>query len=147
MPSTMTDSKTLAAEFIQAFNAHDESVIKSLTAPNARLTAPGDIRLEGKEAVAAYAIEWLRAFPDARITVTNEIVSGPWIVQEYTFEGTHRATLAGPLGQIPATNKRVVDRGVQVVRFDNELATDIRLYFDMVHVLTQLGLMPVPARV
>lgn len=147
MPVTMTDPKTLAVKFIQAFNAHDESVIKSLTAPNARLTAPGDIRLEGKEAVAAYAIEWLRAFPDARITVTNEIVSGPWIVQEYTFEGTHRATLAGPLGQIPATNKRVVDRGVQVVRFDNELATDIRLYFDMVQVLTQLGLMPVPARV
>ena len=147
MPTTMTDPKTLAAKLIEAFNAHDESVIKSLTAPNARLTAPGDVRLEGKEAVAGYAIEWLRAFPDARLTVTNEIVSGPWIVQEYTFAGTHRATLAGPLGQIPATNKRVADRGVQVVRFDNELATEIRLYFDMVQVLTQLGLMPVPARV
>jgi len=142
----MTDPKILAAKFVDAFNAHDEAAIKSLTAPDARLTAPGGIRLEGKEAVAGYAINWLKAVPDARITVRDEYVSGPWTVQEYTFEGTHRATLSGPMGDIPATNKKITGHGVQIAKFDNDLVVDVRLYFDMVEVLTQLGLMPVPAR-
>jgi predicted ester cyclase len=147
MATTLIDSKILATKFIAAFNTHDGNAIKTLTAPSARLTAPGDISLQGREAVAGYAIEWLKAFPDARLTVTNEIVSGSWIVQEYTFEGTHREPLAGPMGVIPATNKRLLGRGVQVIRFENDLVTDVRLYFDMVQVLTQLGLMPVLAKV
>ena len=35
---------------------------------------------------------WVRAFPDARITVHNEIVRGEWVVQEFTFTGTHEDT-------------------------------------------------------
>jgi predicted ester cyclase len=146
MATTMTDPKILAAKFVDVFNAHDTAAIKSLIAPNARLTAPGDIRLEGNEGVAGYAINWLTAVPDARFTVRHEYVSGPWTVQEYTFEGTHRATLSSPMGDIPATNKRIVGHGVQITRFENELVADVRLYFDMVEVLSQLGLMPVPAR-
>jgi len=142
----MTDPKILAAKFVDAFNAHDEAAIKSLTARDARLTAPGGIRLEGQEAVAGYAINWLKAVPDARFTVRDEYLSGPWTVQEYTFEGTHRGTLSSPMGDIPATNKKLVGHGVQIVRFENDVAVDVRLYFDLVEVLTQLGLMPVPAR-
>jgi predicted ester cyclase len=147
MATTLTDSRILATKFIAAFNAHEANAIKTLTAPNAKLTAPGDISVQGREAVAGYAIEWLKAFPDARLTVTNEIVSGSWVVQEYTFEGTHREPLAGPMGVIPATNKRVLGRGVQVVGFENDLVADVRLYFDMVQLLTQLGLMPALAKV
>ncbi len=147
MTAVMTDPKILAAKFTQAFNAHDETTIKSLTALNAKLSAPGDIRLEGREAVAGYAINWLKAFPDARVTVTHEVVSGPWIVEEFTFEGTHRASLRGPLGEIPATGRKVLGHSVQVIRYEDDLAADVRLYFDMVEILTQLGLMPAPAKV
>jgi predicted ester cyclase len=147
MTATLTDSRILATKLSAAFNAHDANAIKSLIAPNAKLSAPGDVRLEGREAVAGYAINWLTAFPDARMTTKNEIVSGPWTVLEYTFEGTHRAPLAGPMGEIPATNKKVVDQGVQVFKFENDLVVEARLYFDMVQLLTQLGLMPVMAKV
>jgi predicted ester cyclase len=147
MTATLTDSKILATKLSAAFNAHDANAITALIAPNAKLSAPGEIRLEGREAVAGYAINWLKAFPDARMTTKNEIVSGPWTVLEYTFEGTHRGPLAGPMGEIPATNKRVVDQGVQVIRFENDLVADVHLYFDMVQLLTQLGLMPVLAKV
>jgi predicted ester cyclase len=146
MPTTLIDPKTLSAKFVDAFNSHDESAIKSLTAPNATLTAPGDVRLSGRDAVAGYAINWLKAFPDARFTVRHEIVSGPWIIDEYTFEGTHRASLSGPLGVIPATNKRMVGHGVQISRWEDDKLVNVRLYFDMVEVLTQIGMMPVPVK-
>src|SRR5205823_8838494 len=107
MPTVTTDPKVLAAKFTQTFNAHDEKTLSSLIAPNATFTAPGDIRLEGKEAVLAYTYGWLKAFPDAKINVTHEIVSGPWVVQESIFEGTHTAPLTGPMATLQATNRKL----------------------------------------
>jgi predicted ester cyclase len=146
MPTTLTDPKTLAARYNQAFNAHDEIALKSLFADNARFIAPGDVRLVGRDAIAGYTNSWMKALPDARITVTHEIVSGPWVVQEFTFDGTHKAPLTGPMGTIQATNRKVSGQSVSITRYENDLAVETRLYFDVVQLLTQLGVMPVPAK-
>jgi|SRR5438132_6838012 len=146
MAIVLTDPKVLAAKFLDTFNSHNESAIRSLVSPQIHFTAPGDVRLSGTDAFVGYLNGWLKAVPDARMTIRHEIVSGPWIVQEYTFEGTHKGTLAGPLGEIAPTNKKIVGHGVQLSRFENDLLVDCRLYFDMVETLTQLGVMPVPAR-
>lgn len=138
----MADARRVAADFMDAFNAHDEERIRQLNAENAVFEAPGDIRLEGRDAATEYAMAWLRAFPDARTTIENEIVSGDWVAQEFTFEGTHEATLAGPGGEIPATHRHLKGRGVQVFRVEGDKVADTRLYFDQVQILTQLGLMP-----
>jgi predicted ester cyclase len=146
MAIVMTDPKVLATTFNDTFNAHNESAIKALVSPNIRFTAPGNVRLEGKDAFAGYFIGWLKGFPDARMTVRHEIVTGPWIVQEYTFEGTHRGTLAGPLGEISPTNRKLVNKGVQLIKIENDLVVDYRLYFDMVETLSQLGVLPIPVK-
>jgi predicted ester cyclase len=146
MAVVMTDPKVLATTFNERFNAHNESAIKALVAPNVRFTAPGGVRLVGPDAIGGYFTGWLKGFPDARMTVHHEIVSGPWVVQEYTFEGTHRGTLTGPLGEIAPTNRKVAGNGVQLIRFENDLVVDCRLYFDMVETLTQLGIMPIPVK-
>src|ERR1700675_1947939 len=145
MTTTITDPKVLSAKYNQAFNSHDETALRSLISPNARFSAPGDVRLEGKDAVIGYINSWLKAVPDAKMTVTHEIVSAPWIVQEFTFEGTHKAPLTGPLGTIQATNRKVSGQCVSITRYENDLAVEARLYFDMVQLLSQLGVMPVPS--
>jgi predicted ester cyclase len=141
----MADARQVGADFVAAFNDHDESRIRELNTENTVFEAPGDVRLEGREPATQYAMAWLNAFPDARLTVTNELVSGDWVAQEFTFEGTHEATLTGPGGDIPATHRRLNGRGVQVFRVEGDAVADTRLYFDQVQVLTQLGLMPEPA--
>ncbi len=141
----MAEAKDTAARFIEAFNAHDESAIRTLNAPNIKFQAPGGVSLEGREPVTGYAMAWLNGFPDAKMTVRNEVTCGDWVVQEFTFEGTHTAPLNGPAGTIPATGKRVSAEGVQLVRYENGQAIDDRLYYDQVEVLTQLGQMPTPA--
>ena len=146
MPTIVTDPKVLAAKYNHAFNSHDETTIRSLIAPNARFSAPGEVRLEGRDAVIGYINSWLKALPDAKLTVTNEIVSAPWIVQEFTFEGTHKAPLTGPMGTIQATNRKVSGQCVSITRYENDLAVESRLYFDVVQLLTQLGVMPVPSK-
>jgi predicted ester cyclase len=143
----MANAQRIGGEFVEAFNAHDEGRIRQLNADNAVLEAPGDVRLEGREPVTEYAMAWLRAFPDARVTVKNELEAGDWVVQEFAFEGVHQETLTTPAGEIPATNRRLTGRGVQILRVEGDTVADTRLYFDQVQVMTQLGLMPEPAAV
>lgn len=138
----MAELEDVAARWLSAFNAHDEEGMRALTAPGARMTAPPDVVLEGEPAVTGYAMAWLNAFPDAVITVHHQTVGGSTVVQEFTFEGTHRASLFSPSGEIPATNQPLLGRGAQAVDVDGGQIVEVRLYFDQVQVLTQLGLMP-----
>ena len=138
----MADARQVGADFVAAFNDHDESRIRELNAENAVFEAPGDVHVEGREATTQYAMAWLNAFPDARLNVKNEFASGDWVVQEFTFEGTHEGTLSGPAGDIPATHRRLNGRGVQIFRVEGDAVVDTRLYFDQVQIMTQLGLMP-----
>ena len=139
------DAREVGAKFVEAFNAHDEERIRQLNAENATIEAPGDMRVEGREPTTQYAMAWLRAFPDARLTVHNELVDGDWVVQQFTFEGTHEDTLSSPNGDIPATHNRLQGRAVQMLKVEGDSVTETHLYFDQVQVMTQLGLMPEPA--
>src|ERR1043166_5488050 len=107
----MASAQEIGAKFVEAFNAHDESRIRDLNAENATFEAPGDVKIQGRDAATEYAMGWLRAFPDARITVHNELAVGDWVAQEFTFEGSHEDTLSTPAGDIPATHKRLNARG------------------------------------
>jgi steroid delta-isomerase-like uncharacterized protein len=138
----MTDTKQLAGRFVEAFNAHDEKALLALETADSTLTAPGGAVLRGSQATLEYTMAWLKAFPDARMVTRNEIATGDTIVQEFTFEGTHTATLSAPTGDLPATNRRLSGRGVQILKVRDGLIADTQLYFDQVEVLTQLGLMP-----
>jgi steroid delta-isomerase-like uncharacterized protein len=141
----MANPKEIAQQFIDAFNAHDEQSIRELNSENTKFEAPGDVKLQGREPATQYAMAWLNAFPDARINVTNELIAGDWVVQEFTFSGTHEGTLMSPAGEIPPTHKSLNGRGVQLVHVEDNEVVDGRLYFDQVEVMTQLGLMPEPA--
>jgi SnoaL-like polyketide cyclase len=83
----------------------------------------------------------LEGFADARKTVHRKVVNGPWVIQEFTFEGTHTAPFESPIGIIPATGKRVVVKCVQISRHENGRATEIKLYYDQFELLSQLGVM------
>ena len=141
----MADAQRVGADFVDAFNAHDERRIRDLNTVNAVLEAPGDVRVTGRDAAAEYGLAWLRAFPDAHITLHHVLEAGDWVVQEFSFEGTHDDTLPTPGGAIPATHRHFNGRGVQLLRVEGDRVADTRLYFDQVQVLTQLGVMPAAA--
>jgi len=141
----MADADEVGRRFIEAFNAHDQQRIRDLNSDDTVFEAPGEVKVHGRDAATDYAMAWVRAFPDARITVHNEIVSGEWVVQEFTFTGTHEDTLVSPAGEIAPTHKTLTGRGVQIFHVEGEEITATRLYFDQVQVMTQLGLMPEPA--
>jgi steroid delta-isomerase-like uncharacterized protein len=143
----MTEVKDTAARFVSAFNAHDEKALNQIHADNIKFEAPGGFKATSAHEATAYAMVWQKAFPNGKMTVRNEIVSAPWIVQEVTMEGTHTGPLEGPMGTIQPTHKKVVGKGVQILRIENGKIAEVRIYFDLLDQMTQLGLIPVPATV
>jgi predicted ester cyclase len=141
----MADTKSVADAAVSTFNDHDEGAIRALYAENAIFEAPGDVHVESAGPCTEYVMVWQRAFPDAKLTVDNELVAGDTAVHEFTFDGTHTDVLASPAGDIPATNRRVTGRGTEIIRVADGKIVSFHLYFDQVQVLTQLGLMPEPA--
>ncbi len=142
----MTDPKEYSSAWVKAFNAHDEEGLRKLVADDAVFRAPGDTYAEGRDAIIEYTMGWLNAFPDATVDMEQLIVSGTWVAALYTFEGTHTEPLPGPTGEIPATGRQLSGRVADITRIEDGVAVDIRLYFDQLDVLAQLGLVPELAR-
>ena len=143
----MAEAKDTAIKFVAAFNAHDERALLSLHAAQITFEAPGEVHLNSSADATAYALRWLKGFPNGKMTVRHEIVSGPWVIQEITMEGVHSGPLDGPMGIVPPTNKKVVSKGVQILRCENGQIAEAHLYWDQFDYMSQLGLIPVPATV
>jgi predicted ester cyclase len=138
----MGDLKAVSDAYTEAFNSHDEARIRACYEDGATFTAPGGVALEGPEAITEYNMTWLRAFPDARVTLENEVIAGEWVATQGTFTGTHTETLSSPEGDIPATGKSVTGRAAELIRVVDGKIVEDHLYFDNMEVLTQLGLIP-----
>ena len=141
----MTESKDTTARFVAAFNAHDEKALNELHSDDIKFNAPGGFKATNAKEATAFAMTWLNAFPDGKMTVRTELTSGPWVIQEVVMEGTHTAPLQSPNGPIPATYKKVKGYGVQILKVDNGKITEARIYFDQLDQMSQLGLIPAPA--
>jgi len=144
----MADLKELSQRSTAAFNAHDADALAALDHQDVVNTAPspsGRTELRGREAAKGYNQSWFTAFPDAKTTISNEVITGDFIVQEGIFEGTNTGTWKSEAGDMPATGKTLKGQYCLVARTKDGLIISSNLYFDQVQVLTQLGLMPVPA--
>ena len=62
------------------------------------------------------------------------------------MEGTNTGPLEGPMGTIQPTHKHVVGKGVQVFKVEKGKITEARIYFDLFDQMTQLGMIPTPAK-
>jgi len=143
----LPEVKDTSDRFVAAFNAHDQHALDALHAHDIKFNAPGGFKATNAKDATAYAMTWLKAFPDGKMKVRSEIISGPWVVQELVMEGTHTAPLESPTGTIPATYKKVVSYGVQLLRVENAKIAEARIYFDQLDLMTQLGLLPTPGTV
>jgi predicted ester cyclase len=141
----MGDLKALSERFNTAFNNHDLNAIDALTHPDFELTTPGPQTIRGKAGSRDFNKNWFDAFPDAKTTIVNVVVSGDTVVTEGWFEGTHTGTMKTLMGDIPATGKTLKGPYCQVGVIKDDQFVNGRLYYDIADIMVQLGLMPAPA--
>jgi predicted ester cyclase len=116
-----------------------------LAEPAHREHSPSPFRrleLGDVQAYDQFAEMWANAFPDGKVEIDNVVDGGDQVVIEYTGRGTHSGTLAGPMGEITATNRPVTLKLCDVWRFQGGTAKTVATYFDSGSLMTQLGLVP-----
>lgn len=99
-------------------------------------------RVTGPDEYVRTVQRWKRAFPDLTARVIGGFETPDAMVAEIEWEGTHRGQLDGPFGAIPPTNKRGRLRAALVARQRNGKITETHHYFDLLTMLSQLGVAP-----
>jgi predicted ester cyclase len=136
------EPKELFQRSTDAWNARDLEGITATYTEDCELTAPG-FTGKGHQGLQEFWSSYMDAFPDNQVRVGLVIVEGNNLVEESVFEGTNSGPLEGPDGtRTPATGQRVSApfSGIYTVR-DDKFAS-MRLYFDQLDMLTQLGISP-----
>jgi predicted ester cyclase len=142
--STQIEAKAVVERGLKAFNAHDMEALARDAAPDVELTAPGEIKVRGPQAVKDFNQSWITAFSDARVEARNIYAQGNHVIVEGVFSGTHNGTLKTPMGDLPATGRKAKGEFVQIFDVDRGLIKRNHLMFDQVQLMTQLGLAPSP---
>jgi predicted ester cyclase len=125
-----------------AFNAHDKAAMRAQTAEDCTFWSAGGTTAKGREACVTANAIWFEACSDAHVTITKVTAEGDTAAIEGVFEGTHDGTLATPMGDIPATGRRLRGEYANVVTVRGDLLVDQKLYYDRMQVAEQLGLLP-----
>ncbi|MFN2521096.1 MAG: ester cyclase, partial [Candidatus Limnocylindria bacterium] len=124
-------------------NDHDARAVGKLYAQDAVAYDPFFPEpLRGPAAIEKDAANFIRAFPDLKMTITQTIEqderSG---AAELRFTGTHDGPLTTPMGDIPATHRKMDLRGAGFVKVNEKgEITEERRYYDSGQIMQQLGL-------
>jgi len=139
----MGEARTVMDRVTEAVLTGNSEALKALYDPLAVLESPTRGAIRGPDEIAAYLEEVRTAFPDLSWESLYKYEIGDAAIDEGYFVGTHTGPITSPNGEaIPATGKRVRFRECDVATIANGVITSHRTYFDMLDVLTQLGLVP-----
>jgi steroid delta-isomerase-like uncharacterized protein len=107
-------------------------------------SSPEDIM--GLDALKEYYSHTHKAFPDLHATIDETIIKDDKIIWVWTFTGTNTGLFHTPLGDIPATGKKVQFSGVAIDRFTEGKIVEEWVYFNVLNVLMQLGFTVIPPK-
>lgn len=138
------DTRSLIERDIELWNAKDrEAWMAGMDLHRLTVTAPGGMRLTGREAAGTIWAMYHDAFPDNRLEITAIHADDRGGVHEGRGIGTHTGPLRGPAGdEIPPTGKTTALNFCGVYEFDEGKIISFHLYFDQMELLSQLGLVP-----
>jgi ketosteroid isomerase-like protein len=136
-------AKELYLEAMRRTDARDHDGFLELQADGTQWTVPGS-ELDGKDAVRAWVLPFWQGFSSYRHELSRVLEVGDTVVAEGTWSGVQDGVLAMPDGDVPPTGKSISFRFAMVVDVDvsAQVARTVRLYFDQLGFLAQLGLAP-----
>ncbi len=138
------ENTRIAQSSMDALNAHDGKQYLSLMAANfQQVYGPGTQGpLTGQQSWG-YVQGFITAFPDLHFDVGHTVAQGDIVDVHWIASGTHTGPLTTPTGNtIPPTGKHITIPGLSNFEIQNGKIIRGLTYWDMVTLLTQLGLMP-----
>ena len=128
--------------FDEVFNKHNLAFMDQYLAPNAvdHLIPPG--MPNGPEGSKQFIGMYLGAFPDLHATIDDMLADGDKVVSRTTYHGTN----TGPLMGMPATGKQATVTGMDITRMANGKVVEHWGQLDMLGLMQQLGVVPMPGQ-
>ena len=136
------ENKVLAGRFIQVWVPGNLGLVDELAAPDITVSFPvlGE-PVRGAEAFKHLLAQFHAAFPDAEMSVEEQIAEEDKVATRWWFSGTHRGEVLG----IPPTGKSVAVTGISIYHLAGGRVTDDRGEDDALGLMRQLGMVPAPA--
>jgi steroid delta-isomerase-like uncharacterized protein len=97
--------------------------------------------LHGPEGVKEFISSYRGAFPDARITVEDQLAEGDLVATRWSGRGTHEGELMG----VEPTGKQVTVSGLTISRLENGKIVEEFQNWDNFGLMQQLGAVPAAA--
>jgi len=143
-PSAQLEAnKAVVRRFTDAVNAAEWDALTPIVATDfsRHSTATPGPPVTSREGFIELQKSFLATFPDQRVAIQQLIAEGAYVAARATYTGTQE----GPMGEFPATGKRVETPFLAVFRIDAGRIVEVWVEWDNIAMLTQLGLFPPPA--
>lgn len=138
----MSSNRKILDRYVELYNAGDLDGVMDLYADDAVQGMP-DGTFEGRSAIRERLAMELEACPDVTHTVNSFIEQGDTFADEWTFAGTQSGPFRLPDGsELPPTGRRVEVNGMEVVKVRDGKIVVNTLYYDLLAVMTQFGVVP-----
>ncbi len=134
------NNKALVRRYFEdAWNKHNPALVDEIYATDFVDRSP-DIPgiAHTRDGLKQFMGVYLRAFPDADITIEDQLVEGDRVVTRWTGRGTQ----TGEFMEMPPSGKKVAVPGVQIDRFAGGKIVEEWTLFDQLGMLQQLGAVP-----
>jgi len=134
------DNKALVRRYFEdAWNKHNPALVDDIYAADFVDRSPDTPGIaHTRDGLKQFVGVYLRAFPDANITIEDQLVEGDRVVTRWTGRGTQ----TGEFMEMPPSGKKVVVLGVQIDRFSGGKIVEEWTLFDQLGMLQQLGAVP-----
>ena len=137
----MSDTTSIAREYTDAWNRRDWARYRQLLHSDYSYTGGDGQQQNGPDAGVAVAQMFATAYPDGKINVQSVHAVGNVAIVEFVGTGTHQGDLMG----IAPTGRRISVPVCDILEIRDGKIVAEREYLDMLHMMQQLGLAPVPA--
>ena len=133
------DNKALVRRGFDTLNERNWTAFYELISPDMVLHE-ASATLQGLEAYQQFVSMYYAAFPDLHFTVEDMIAEEDRVVARYRGRGTHQGELMG----IAPTGKPTTVSTILITRIANEKVVEQWLNTEMLGMLQQLGVVPMP---
>ena len=134
-----TEVKQIVETLVSAWNAHDALKVQRCYAADCEEM---DVALRepqrGSAQIRKLMNYYLRAFPDAQLTIDELICTDTQAALLWTLRGTHR----GRFMNIPPTYRNITVRGTTLMTIEQGLVRRVARVWDVAGLLRELGLLP-----
>ncbi len=136
---SVEENKALIRRYAEEFNRRNDAFLEEYFGPG--YVYHGSMGDWDKQAFIEFHNSMLAAFPDAEMTIRDQVAEGDKVVTRLEVRGTHRGEFQG----IAPTGRDTTTTGIIISRFEQGRVVEEWEELNMLGLMQQIGAIPAPA--